>query len=225
MPEPTLEDYLAQLRTHPAADVRRNAAWVLGRQRDPRILPALLAAVKDTDEAVRLRVAEALGAWRDDSVVPALQTLIQDSDADVRTMAAQSIGQGAHLSGLDALLTAANDPESDVRVAALEALGKLADPQAADVLSAALVDEDSLIRFQAQQSFLAIPAEAAQSALLSLLPTLDADSPQLASLIETLGRIGDFSALPVLTQFATHQYDDIQDAAAWAIDQIKNRGA
>src|SRR5215218_8730662 len=96
MPELTLEDYLAQIRTHPDADVRRNAARVLGRQRDPRILPALMAAVTDSDSSVRLRVTEALGAWRDDSVTAALQTLLQDDDSDVRAQAATSLGQGEH---------------------------------------------------------------------------------------------------------------------------------
>ena len=221
MPELTLEDYLSQIRTHPDADVRRNAAWVLGRQRDPRILPALMAAVNDADSSVRLRVAESLGVWRDESVTSALLRLLQDADSDVRAQAAQSLGQGEHHSALAALLAAVNDPEDEVRATAIEALGKLADAEAAPTLGLALTDDDSLIRFQALQSLLLLPAEATQSALLALLPTVEA--ARLPPLLETLGRIGSTETFDLISAFSTHPDEAVQGAAEWAMEQIKAR--
>ena len=62
--EPTLDDYIQQLLHDPKPSVRQNAAFILGRQRDMRVIASLLQAANDTDATVRMRVVESLGAWK-----------------------------------------------------------------------------------------------------------------------------------------------------------------
>ena len=57
---------------------RRSAAIGLGHLNDKRAVPHLIAALSDTDVAVRYSVAEALGRLGDEAAIPVLQQLAQN---------------------------------------------------------------------------------------------------------------------------------------------------
>jgi len=61
--------------------LRQEAALVLGRIRDPRAIPALVAALRDPASAVRWRAASALAQFQDPSAIPAIEeALTQETD-------------------------------------------------------------------------------------------------------------------------------------------------
>lgn len=142
----TLTQWLADLKSRDKA-ARRDAAEYL-RQLDPRTLaplPALRAALKDPDSAVRSRAAASL-VWLDRGLGPEAQpVLIQalcDAEAGVRADAAEALGLlGSEARpAVPALRRALKDEKNVVREAAAVALASI-DPaqagQAVPVLLAA----------------------------------------------------------------------------------------
>lgn len=71
---------------------RRNAAWALGALADRRAVDALIAALGDTEAAVREQVAWALGSIGDGRSLQPLLPLLKDADPGVRRQAAWAIG-------------------------------------------------------------------------------------------------------------------------------------
>jgi HEAT repeat protein len=71
---------LIGLLRHDDADLRTQAALLLGRQRDSRVPPALIAALDDPDPNVRFHVVEALGYMRAGEAVNALLDVAESGD-------------------------------------------------------------------------------------------------------------------------------------------------
>ena len=71
---------LIALLSHAEADLRTQAALLLGRQRDHRVVPALIGALDDTDPNVRFHVIEALGHLRAAEAVDALLDVAESGD-------------------------------------------------------------------------------------------------------------------------------------------------
>lgn len=222
--EPTLEDFIFRLQHDPDPEVRRNAAWLLGRQRDQRINEPLLAAIDDDNASVRVRVAEALGTIKDDQrVTPALIALLGDADTDVRARAARSLGFLADARALQPLQQLLTDAEVAVRAEVAEALGQgaLRDESSIDALLRCLIeDADRNTRHYAAQSLVNIGTEPVVSALIAALKQYDDDAGILIDLIEVLGKIGDSAATDALAQLQQHTDEDVQTMANWALSVL-----
>jgi HEAT repeats len=96
---PSVESWRARLGDE-SAKHRRDAAFALGRQRDVESVPALRAALKDSDEQVRVNAAEALGSigpWARDAI-PDLVGLVEDPGAPpaLRAHAARALHRLGH---------------------------------------------------------------------------------------------------------------------------------
>lgn len=218
MSDYTLEDYLYWLAHGKTPEERANAAWRVGRARDPRGVDALAAAAADPDAGVRLRVAEALATTHDPRTFAPLRLLLADEDADVRAMAAESLGKVGDRDAVDALQAALADSYAPLRANAAEALGVLGAHTAVDALLACFLnDEDATVRHASRQSLIALGAA---DALLAVLPRYDNDLPVLLDLIETLGRMGDARARDALLPLCDHTDADVRAAAAWAVRQL-----
>lgn len=216
MHEPTIDDLIFRLK-HDDADVRSNAAWLLGRKREFGVLPALTEAITDPDAGVRVRVAEALGGQKGlgDAATP-LMHLLADTDADVRAQAARALGALRDPRAGDALVSALSDPDATVRAQAAEALGPLANPDhVAPLLERFLQDDDETTRFAAEQSLKQIGTDAAPS-LIGLLATYQGHPGVLMRLIEVLAALGDPRAAEPVATLRDHSDEGVRATADWA---------
>lgn len=217
-----LEDAISQLQRSPIAQERLFAAFRLGRDRDPRVVAPLIAALSDPDAAVRARAAEALGTRDEAHVVPALIALLGDADLDVRRMVVQSLGRIGQESALDALLSVLADPDASLRAQAAEALGNLPPHLTASALvDAFLHDPVPQVQTAARQSLTQTANHAATGLLLEALPAAYDQIPLLIDLLQTLGEIADPQSGAALHTLTDHTDDDVRAMARWALSRIR----
>ncbi len=108
------------------ARVRQAAGDLLGRLRDPAVLPGLLARLDSPDTGTRLAALRALGCYADKALVSRFERLLGDPVPDIRAFAAEALGR----SGGDPFLAGAlapllEDPDPNVQMQAAEALWSL----------------------------------------------------------------------------------------------------
>lgn len=214
-----LEDYIALLKS-PVADERRNAAWVLGRSRDIRIIKPLIASLTDTDSNVRLRVAESLGNLRDESIiVPLLTALEHETEAEVRASLIASLGRQNSPLVLINLITALQDASPVVRSAAAEALSLIPDEQAAAPLVKVLLhDDDVNTRYHVARTLSQIGGANTVQALSEALPV--AESPERKiQIAEILGQLRDPQAIDALQTLLNDPDEGVVETATWALRQ------
>lgn len=218
----TTEDYIWQLANDKDFDVRRNAAFRLGRERDERVVQPLLNAINDENESVRVRVVEALGT-RDEKVViqPVIKALQNDDNSDVRRIAARSLGYIGDEQGLEPLIDALCDTAPEVRAQAAESLETFKQQSAAQALiTAFLQDEDSNVIHFAKQSLSNLGSTDVVDALLIALE--NHKKPELlADIIEVLAQIKDTRALNPIEAYVGHKDDGVASMAEWAISILK----
>ena len=84
-------------------------------------MPALVAALKDTDVEVRRVAVQSLANYNDPRAIPGLVGALKDSDSEVRVYAAMALGNMGDERALPGLLVALKDSNTDVRRSALSA--------------------------------------------------------------------------------------------------------
>jgi HEAT repeat protein len=224
----TTQDYIHQLQdTDADEDIRRNAAWRLGRVRDITVVEPLISALHDSSAEVRVRVAEALGGQHDPRVPPALiQALQLEADLDTRVQIIHSLGQQKAAEAISLLETLIDqDTSAEIRSAAAAALGELhgfASPETMTVLVNHVVKEpDDITRYQIMQALQKIGGRAvAQSLAQVLTPRLAVDL-QL-QLIEQLGLLADPVASEALTPFLAADDEAVRETAQWALSRLQS---
>lgn len=223
----SVEDYLTQLGD-PDPDVRRNAAWNLGRFRDGHIAPALLAHVNDPNAAVRVRVVESLGNFTHEAVVGALIDALYDADSGVRAAAAHSLGNRADERAVPALIPRLSDPDDRVREAVADALGRLRTHEAFVALAQALMTEQmeavryALYRALALQS--GDDATHAVDALMGVAAQHPPTEPAVRALVaQVFGALGGAGALaiPLLSEWQHDPDPTTADMVAWALRRVQ----
>ena len=106
-------------------NVRKQAAYALGRIGDVRAVEPLIAALKDTDRKVRSEAAYVLGKVGDARAVGPLMTALKDSDSHVRWAAAGALGKIGDARVVEPLIAVLKDGDRWVRGEAAEALEKM----------------------------------------------------------------------------------------------------
>lgn len=138
------------MRPMPAMAPRSFAsAWrVSGRQGDTTSIavPALMAALKDSDVEVRRAAVQSLSNHEDRRAVPALIEALKDSDAEVRAGAAMALGRLEDPRAAAPVAALLKDSSVEVRRAALWALHNLPGDVSTDAVLAALADSDAEVR-------------------------------------------------------------------------------
>jgi HEAT repeat protein len=122
----TYTDKLIRALEHPEPQTRVRAAWLLGKKREARAVPALMAAIeRSTDDPELLAVAAwSLGVIGDAAAIPTLVWLARRSFLKARVAAVDALGRWAGRRDVRELLrsAAASDPNERVRAAATSAL-------------------------------------------------------------------------------------------------------
>ena len=111
------------VRRDDAATVRATAAWALGRIRAVSAIPALTAALGDSDRRVRIRAAWALGTIDLPKAPPALLAMLKEPSDEARRIATWAIRRSADAAAIPALRAAMQvETNGDLRVAYLRTL-------------------------------------------------------------------------------------------------------
>lgn len=195
--EAALPRLLPQLES-PVANVRRNAADLLGALGAKEAAPALARLLSDPD--ARLGALSALGALKDPSAVPAIAALLRsDAPERVRCTAAMTLGQvggaeaeaalAAHLAARDApgrfaaqyaleqakavgtLASALRHEDQRVLLHALSALGRIGDASARAAVLPFSSDERAVVRGFAAEALGSMMDDATRTALEARLAT------------------------------------------------------
>jgi hypothetical protein len=128
--------------------VRRVAAGILGRLKDPRAVESLIHALQDEDNDVRRAAAGALKELRDPRAVGPLIDAMHDDDRNVYLASLWALME-FDSPNADPFIIALQDENIAVRRAAVGALGRLRDPRAVELLIAVLGDESLGMRWEA----------------------------------------------------------------------------
>ncbi len=107
--------------------VRRLAAPILGRVRDPSATQAMLAALAAPEPATREMGALALGFAGDTHTVAPLVARLRDESPRVRATAAWALGEMESKAAVRPLIEVLKDADATVRESAAHALGEVED--------------------------------------------------------------------------------------------------
>lgn len=159
-------------------------------------VPALCAALSDSNIWVLRNIGRALAAIKDKRAVGPLIGILKNPEQGVRSQACTALGKIADTSATLALLPMLADSAETVRKSASVALGGLADLRGLLALVAALGDSYYGVRFTAMEGLVKIGKPAVEP----LLKFLDSAPPKARWLaIATLGKIKDPHAEGKLT--------------------------
>ena len=105
------------------------------------MLPEIVAALDDSDIALRREALLALGRLGTQEALDLLRWYVYDPDAAMRAQSVEAIGRAGAPDHGDLLRRALHDPDSRVRRAAVDALARLGDRAVAGELRTMLADE------------------------------------------------------------------------------------
>jgi len=123
--------------------VRVEAVDALTRHRGPKVLVALLLALRDDAPEVRAHAAEALRVVGDPRAVPFLSRALTDAEPTVRCRVVLTLGALADRYIVPSLTRSLSDGAVIVRAAAIRALGEIGDPLSLRPILSALRREES----------------------------------------------------------------------------------
>jgi len=192
-----LEPLLGALDSTRPPVVRAQAAWALGQLRDRRAVQALMAALKEDNEAIAYAAAMALSVLGEPAVPSLIAALNSDMDM-LRQMVVKSLARMGNSSArpLLAIVQDETQPDSVIKGAA-EALGLLGNPQAIPPLVRLLRSRSGKVVEPAAHALAAIGLPAIQP-LVDALPSLSAEVALSRAVVDALVSIGEPSIKPLL---------------------------
>jgi beta-lactamase regulating signal transducer with metallopeptidase domain/HEAT repeat protein len=172
---PVAADALANaLRSDRDASVREMAAWSLAEgEHSAAGSQALIAALHDSDNQVRLTAAWALGSVGNRNAAEALAQALSDPSTEMRKRAAWALGNLDLKQAPPALINLLKDSDPETRETAAWALYEIEDPAAIPGLEAAMNREQDKDLQIAYIRALAAVGEKSVDALKSLLDSKD----------------------------------------------------
>jgi HEAT repeat protein len=138
---------LLKLLDHKKLEVRKEVAEILREWAKPECKSALLKALKDENQGIRVYAVQGLAKLKDPQTDEALTSATQDSDWEVRKEALSALVKSGR--NVDATLQAIRFNSAELRELAAVRLGDAGGPQAVEALIAALKDEEELVRLRA----------------------------------------------------------------------------
>lgn len=195
-------------------DIEREAS------RDPRVVAALVEALKDSDKEVRESAMQALANMRAPEALEPIRGSLKDTNPSVRQQAASALGQYRDRSSVDALVGALQDSSPDVREQAVFALGQIRDSRAAGPLGQALKDSNAQVREQAAFALGQLRSQEAVESLTAALRDQSANVREQAAF--ALGQIRDRRAVEPLLGALKDESASVREQAAFALGQLRD---
>jgi len=137
--------------------VREDMALIARRAGSDEVVQALVRALEDPVDEVRMRAAESLGLLGDAGAVVALLACLEDGNPRVARAAIDALG----LLGDDravAPLMALLEGKEQIPLNAIWALGELGDSRTLDLLTSLRSHEDPYVAWNAEQALEKLPA-------------------------------------------------------------------
>ena len=196
----------------------------LGRMRDKRSIPGLLAVAQNSgapmkDRVEALQLLAEIKAWRS---IPQMIALLKDREDDIGLFAALALAAVNNDDGRDLLRDALYDDDPDIRDKAAISLGNLGDPAAVPVLIEALGRNDLTVREKAIRLLGDLRDPRATEPLIE---TISEDRTRYLSVL-ALGKIGDPRAFDTLMDVLEHEtHTDIRGYVVVALGWLELEGA
>jgi HEAT repeat protein len=192
-------------------NVRKQAAYALGKIGDAQAVEPLSAALEDNDARVRRGAAEALRKIGDAQAVEPLIAALKDNDARVRKNAAEALGELGGAQAVEPLIAALKDKDANVRWQVAYALGEIGGAQAVEPLIAALKDKVGSVRWRAAEAL-------GEESLIAALEDNDARVRRGAA--EALGNLGGAQAVEPLIAALKDKDENVRWRAAEALGNL-----
>ena len=202
--------------------VRIAALRALGQLGDDSSVELLAQAAAGAKGAEQKAARDSLYRLRGPNVDKVILAAIPKSEAETKVELISSVGQRNITAGVAALLETAKDSDRKVRTGSLRVLKVVAGPEHLPALVELLIGAKSTSdRTEAQKTIAAVAHRIADknrqaASVLAVLPSVK-ETVARCSLLNVLGRIGDNTALPVLTAAIKDENVDIQTAAIRAL--------
>jgi HEAT repeat protein len=135
-----------QAFSHPDAEVRKAAIYLLEKQNPEIALPRLKAALKDTSFYVRGQAIGMIGQLKAKELIEEVFQALDDPDTIVQFQAASTLGQICSAEIIPKLIKKLKTTESKTRRAVVDTMRNLDSEQAVQGLFQALVDSDQSVR-------------------------------------------------------------------------------
>jgi HEAT repeat protein len=202
--------------------VRIAALRALGQLGDDSSVELLVQAAAGAKGAEQKAARDSLYRLRGPNVDKVILTAIPKAGAKTKVELISSVGQRNITAGVATLLETAKDSDRKVRTGSLRVLKDVAGPEHLPALVELLIKaKSSSDRTEAQKTIAAVAHRIADknrqaSSVLAALPSVK-ETAARCSLLNVLGRIGDNSALPVLTVALKDENIEVQTAAIRAL--------
>jgi HEAT repeat protein len=140
--------------------IREDMVLVARGVKDDLVTQALIGALKDSSDVVRLRAVESLAAHENTEAVPALIQMLSDDDPEVRKATIDALGVLEDPRAVPALIAYVDERKSgdDLPLNALWALGAIGDHQAIVLLSHLREHSDPYVVYNAETALRNLPA-------------------------------------------------------------------
>jgi HEAT repeat protein len=204
-------------------DVRVAAIEAVGRLGDAGSVSLLLEHAVSGSGSEQLAARQSLKMLRGEKINDAMIEQLKKSDAKAQIEIINALNERDATEATSALLATANSDNRQVRLACFKALSELADKNEIPALADLLVKADSKDNDQAAKAlvFAAHQCSAEQQASENIVAKLSdiQSSDKRSILLQTLGDLGDNSALPVLRKSLSDADENIRYAAISALSK------
>jgi len=174
---------------------REDAIAGLKEYGEPEAVAALVTALEDSDKGVRESAGEAIVAGRSELAPQFLTEYLASSDISSRNFASELLIKLGSFS-LPALMDKISDQDHDVRKFAVDILGIINDASAIEVVITALQDQNMNVACSAAETLGQFGDPRGVEPLIGAYDKLPEARLQI---IEALGKIGDVTALKLLS--------------------------
>jgi len=137
--------------------VREDMAMIARRAGSDAVVQALVRALEDPVDEVRIRAAESLGVLGDDGAVVAILACLEDSSPRVRRAAIDALGLLRDDRAVVPLMGLVERAEN-IPLNAIWALGELGDSRTLDLLTRLRAHQDPYVAWNAEQALEKLPA-------------------------------------------------------------------
>ncbi|MDD1701415.1 MAG: HEAT repeat domain-containing protein [Methanoregula sp.] len=159
-----VDELINALHNNTDPKVRRYAAYLLGKAKNPRAIRPLAEALADFDKSVREQVMLAL-VETGKAATDSLEAEMNDPKWQARYRAAEALGKIADEKAIKPLVMGLKDNRDHVRYMAAKGLKTIGDSEAIDPLICLLKDNNRFVRLMTVRALTALGGDKVNAAL------------------------------------------------------------